>query len=103
MAAYTVAAGDTGVEPFVMVASQVDTVTFAENVTRIEVISDGAAEVRVTNGGSTPAIGTAGSSTIAFRLPAGSPSVREIPMPKDTDAVKIVSSGTPTVSVNVVR
>src|SRR5690242_2297990 len=102
MATYTVSAGGVGVEPWTLTASQVDTVTFTDSVDRIEITSDGAAEVRVTVDGSTPAIGTAGTSTKGWRLPAGTVSTRDIPMASDKNrgSVKVVSSGAATVSVN---
>lgn len=102
MATYTVSAGGTGVEPWTLTASQVDTVTFTDSVDRIEVTSDGAAEVRVTVDGTTPAVGTAGSSTKGWRLPSGAISTRDLTMSKDKNAgtVKVVSSGTATVSIN---
>jgi hypothetical protein len=103
MADYLLEAGDNALEPWTTTADQVDTVTFEENVRIVEVISNGAAEVRVTNGGSTPAIGSAGESTIAFRLPAGVGGVLEVPMPEDVDTLKLVSSGAALVSVQIPR
>lgn len=103
MAEYIVDLDDNGVEPFGITAGEPVTVTFEENVDRVEVISDGASEVRVTNGGTVPTIGQPGDSTIAFRLPAGALSIREFPMPQDSDVVTIVSAGDAVVSVQVVR
>lgn len=101
MTDYVVAKGDVGVEPWTTTPGQVDTVTFGDNVGRAQVVSDGAAEVRITNDGSTPVVGAAGSSTRSFRLPAGLVGVFDFPLPLAVDVVKIVSSGTAKVSVQV--
>lgn len=102
MANYTVASGHNGVEPWTMVASQVDTVTFADDVKRVDVMSDGTAEVRLVVGGGTPAIGAAGASSSSFRIPAaGGTTVLNIPLGTTTDVVKLISAGTPKVSVQV--
>jgi len=101
MAEYVVRSGDYGVEPWTMTAGQVDIVRFTDNVDRIEVVSNGAAEVRVTNGGTRPTLGTAGASTKSLRLPSGLAGVRDLPMPQDNDVVMLVASGPAEVSVQV--
>lgn len=100
MTAYTVAAGHNSVEPWTTTPNQVDTVTFTSNVGRVQVISDGAAEVRVTIDGSTPTIGGApGSSSPAFRLPAGALGIVDLPLSLPVDVLTLVSSGAAKVSV----
>src|SRR5436189_2327323 len=98
MATYTVAAGDVGIEPYTTTPSQVDTITWTDNVGTIEVISDGAAEVRVRLGGSNPSIGAAGASTASYRLPAGVVSIVELNLNGATDSVKVISSGAASIS-----
>jgi hypothetical protein len=98
MATYTVSAGLNSVGPFTMTAGQVDTVTFTDNVRSADIVNTaGTVDVWVTLDGSTPAVPAAGSSTAAFRVPAGA--VLEVELRKDSDSIKLVSSGTPTVSV----
>lgn len=101
MANYTVNAGHNGIEPYTTTAGQVDVITFLANVGRAQFISDGAAEVRVTIDGSTPAFNSAGSSTSALRLPAGIVSTLDFPLAGAPDVVKVVSSGAATVSIQV--
>lgn len=102
VADYIVAASHNCIEPYTTTPNQIDTITFVDNVDRVSVTSNGTAEVRVTNGGTDPLFGTPGQSTLSFRLPAF-PSVRELPMPKGVDVLKIVSTGAVLVSVEVVR
>lgn len=99
MATYTVGANDVGVGAWTLVAGQVDTVTFEADILSVRVVSDGVAEVMVTFDGSTPTMPAAGASTKGVRLPAGIASVLEVPLSGATDSVKILSSGTPKVSV----
>lgn len=102
MATYTVTAGHVGIEPYTTTASQVDTITWTDNVGDIEVVSDGAAEVRVTTDGSTPAIGSAGASTAGYRLPAGVVSKLNLRLDGSADSIKVVSSGQAEVSAQKV-
>ena len=96
MATYTVGANDVGVW-WTMTASAADTVNFTGNVSRVQVINEGTVPVYVTVDGSTPSVPAAGASTRAFRVPAGM--ARDLPAPGGSDAVKLISSGTPTVTV----
>ena len=100
MTTYTVSAGHAGIEPYTTTASQVDTITFTDNVNNVQVISDGGAEVRVTIDGTTsPAIGSAGASSPAYRMPAGTVSTLDVPLRASVDTIKLVSSGAAVVSV----
>ena len=98
MATYTVSAGHKSIGPFALVAGQVDTVTFTDNVAEVTVDnSEGSVAVYVTADGSDPAVPAAGASSSAFRVPAGA--VLDLEMRRDNDGVKLISSGTPTVAV----
>lgn len=95
MAAHTVAAGEIGAHAKTLTANTVETVTFADDVARIEVVSDGAAELYFTVDKAAPAVGAAA----AYYIPAV-PGVREVPSPADGSAVvRLISAGTPKVSV----
>ncbi len=80
-------------------AGQVSTVTFAENIGRARVISDGTAAVYVTFDGDEPTID--GANT--FELPANVAYLREEDTTNtpDGDVVKLISDGTPSVRVEV--
>lgn len=96
MASYTVAADLHGAYAKTLVANTVDTVTFTDDIDRVEVTSNGAAAVYVTVDGSTPTVAGAGT----FELPAGAASVREIAVPTaGGTVVKLISAGTPVYSV----
>lgn len=98
MATYTIQAGHKAVGPWALTATQVDTVTFTDNVGKAQVVNtDGTVDVWVTTDGSTPSVPSAGASTVAYRVPGGQ--VLEVTMNGAADTVKLVSSGTPTVSV----
>lgn len=101
MTNYTVNAGHNGIEPYTTTANQVDTITFGSNIGRAQFISDGAAEVRLTIDGSTPAFMSAGSSTAALRMPAGIVSTLDVPLTGAPDVIKVVSAGAALVSVQV--
>lgn len=103
MATYRVEDDHNSIEPWQMTAGQTDEVRFSDPVDRIEITSDGSAEVRVTNGGADPTFEEPGTSTRSFRLPAGVMATRDIPMPQADDVLKLKSSGTPVVSVQIVR
>lgn len=109
MANYTVANGEIGVHAKTLVAATVDTVTFALGATgtpgwarvpkKIEVLTDGAADIYVTVDGSTPTI--AGNN--CWRVPAlPGASIIDVTDSNPTDAVvvKLISAGTPTYSVS---
>jgi hypothetical protein len=96
VASYTVAADLHGAYAKTLVANTVDTVTFTDDIDRVEVTSNGAAAVYVTVDGTTPTVAGAGT----FELPAGAASVREIAVPTaGGTVVKLISAGTPVYSV----
>jgi hypothetical protein len=90
-------------------AATVDTVTFALGTSgtpgwggvpkRVEILSDGAADIYVTVDGSTPTV----AGTNCWRIPAVPGStildVRDA-IPDDAVVVKLISAGTPTYSVS---
>ena len=92
MASYTVASNDNGVGAWTLVAGQVDTVTFTDNISIVRVISDGAAEAVVTFDGSTPTMPTPGASTRTLRLPVGMACERQVSIQGTADTVKFLSS-----------
>ena len=101
MATYTVSAGHKGVGPFTLTASTVDTVTFTDNVGVVQVVNpgDNTAAVYVRADGTNPTVPTAGQSTAAMYVPAGT--VLDIETRGQTDSIKVISSGTPTIVVQV--
>ena len=102
MATYAVTAGHKALGPWSLTASQVDTVTFADNVSKVAVINDGSntADVWVTYDGATnPVVPSAGASTAALRVPPNS--VLTFTLSGSADEVRLVSSGTPSVSVQL--
>jgi hypothetical protein len=96
MASYSVTAGQRGAYAKTLVASTVDTITFTDDLSRIEVgTTDGAAAIYFTVDGSTPTV--AGAST--YIIPGVANAVREItevPSVAQLSTVKLISSGTPT-------
>jgi len=95
MADHTVAAGAVAKHGIVLAASTVDTVTFSDNVGAVQIVTDGSAAVYYTIDGTTPTV--AGANT--FMIPAAL-SVDERSMPNfGSDVVKLISAGTPTLSV----
>lgn len=79
-----------------LVASTVSTLTFDEDFRAVEVLNvDGAAEVYFTLDESTPVVGATGT----FVLPAAIGSVEIEPPTNRSTVVKLISSGTPKVSV----
>ena len=102
MATYTVSAGHRGTGLITMVASQVDSVVFTDNVSYVQVINPGSNTVDIwaTGDGSTPSVPAAGASTAALRVLPGM--ALDLELRGQVDTVKIVSSGTPAgVSVQV--
>lgn len=99
MATPTIAAGARALHNQRLVATVEDTVTFTDDVDRVEVIVDGTAEVFLTLDG-TPAT-VNGANT--YRMPAGVVGVREFVIPVGAVAgatkVRLISSGTPAYSV----
>jgi hypothetical protein len=85
-----------------LVANTVATVTFAVDLALVEVASvDGAAVVYVTTDGTTPAANTTGSDFVAAS--AGAFTLVKVDSSADNaprqTTVKLISTGTPTVSV----
>jgi hypothetical protein len=102
MATYTVSAGHKGVGPFALTASTVDTVSFTDNVAGVvQVVNPGTNSdpVYVRTDGTNPTVPTAGQSTAALYVPAGS--VLDVEVRGETDSVKVISAGTPTIVVQV--
>jgi hypothetical protein len=99
MANLSIATGTTALHEQQLVASTEDIVTFADDLDRFEVMSDGAADLYLTIDG-TPAT-ILGATT--RRLPAGTISVREFAVPITNEAgttkVRLISSGAPTYSI----
>jgi hypothetical protein len=79
-----------------LVAATVTTVTLDKDYNQVEVLNvDGAAAVYFTTNGSTPAVGANGSNVI----PAAIGSLTVLPGTTGNTVVKLISAGTPTVSV----
>lgn len=96
VADHTVAADEQGVHAVALTASTVDTVTFADDVTRITITNmTGTAPIYYTVDGSTPTV--AGKNTRL--VPAAVTHVDVEPATSGPTTVKLISPGTPTVSV----
>ena len=93
MADYTVGEDEVAVHNKTLVASAVDTVTFFDALEAIEVISDGAAKIYVTTDGSAPTVAGANTRVIPATICA-----RVIRM-SSGKSVKLISSGSPTYSI----
>jgi hypothetical protein len=104
MAIYNLSAGDHGVNEKTLTANTPDTVLFVQDCDSVEIISDGAADLYV-GVGQVGTIGTSlgtpvAASNLAYRLPAGAPSVRVITVPGGgATIVRLISTGTPKYSV----
>lgn len=95
MADYTIGLDEVAVHAKTLQPNVVDTVTFTRNVDNITIISDGAADLYYTMDGTMPVV--AGPRT--YRLPGGFGGFDERPAPLGIDAIKLVSTGSPTYSV----
>lgn len=92
-----IAAGAVGAYALTLTANTVDTVTFGEDLDKLQVVSDGKAAIYITFGAdSTPAVG----SGDAWEIPA-TPCVATLPVPTaGSTVVKLISAGTPTYSLS---
>ena len=97
MASYSVAAGEIAAYGKVLIASTVDTVTFANDRGTVRVTNDtGTAAIFFTVDGSTPTVN--GAAT--YRVPASVGASASVGSGSGaTKTVKLISSGTPTYSV----
>ncbi len=97
----TVQAGDVSSGRFNLVAGQVSTVSFADDIPSVLIISDGTAAIYYTVDGRTPGL----DSTKTYEIPAGTGQVTAdkvtpfSPAAGGGDKVKLISSGTPSVRV----
>lgn len=109
MTAYTVPNGHVGAHEKTLAAETVDTVTFqlgspgtpgwSKVPKRVEVITDGAADIYVTVDGSTPAV----AGTACYRVPAlAGAAVIDVNDDNSADevVVKLISAGSPVYSVS---
>lgn len=96
MATHTVGPDEVGAHRITLTANTIETVTFTEDLPNSEVISDGTAAVYYTLDGTTPTVG----GNNCYVLPAGAACVdsRYVRTAGNT-VVKLISTGTPTVSV----
>lgn len=96
MTAYEVPAGDVGVHAKQLAASVVDTVTFADDLAEVEVLSDGSAAIYVSFGtGSTPAVADTG----CWQVQENTAGAVLRPRMSGPTIVKLISAGTPVYSV----
>ena len=96
MASYTVAAADAAKQAFTLTATTVDTVTLTGYTRAVDIITDGAAVAYYTTDGSTPTV--AGPNTRILPAAAAVAHVNLGSVNGD-GVVKVISSGTPTLSV----
>ena len=99
MASHAVAASEIGAHEKTLVAATVDTVTFANYTSEVEVVSDGADELYVRGDGTAPTV----AGNASHFLPAGTVSSRRIKCTRQSDGttvVKLISAGTPAYSVS---
>lgn len=91
----TVPAGQIGAYGLTLTASQVTEVDFVDDVDVIEIITDGTAALYATVNGSVPTVGGGN----CYYLPAVAGSKEIHPPTSGGTAIKLISSGTPTVGV----
>lgn len=94
MTAYAVAAGKVAVHDKALVAATADTVFFADDPAYVEVVTDGTAAIYVTVDASAPTV--SGDNTYKVPAVAGRYPIRHW---RPGGVVKLISSGTPTYSV----
>lgn len=96
MADYTVQPGEWGVHGITLAAADITTVHFPDDVDEIEVLShDGNAPIYFTTDGTNPSVEGRGSRV----LPAAISSAQVQPPTAGPTIVKLISAGTPKVSV----
>ena len=96
MADYTIEAGEWGVHGITLSAATICTIQFPDDVDEIEVLShDGAAPIYFTVDGTNPAVEGRASRVI----PASISSAQVQPPTAGPTVVKLISAGTPKVSV----
>ncbi|WP_327222998.1 hypothetical protein OG229_02320 [Streptomyces platensis] len=96
MATHTVAKGDLGAHAITLVAGQVETTTFTEDLDEVTIVSlDGAAALYFTVDGRTPTVGGANARVV----PAAIGAVNIDVPTAGNSVVKVISSGTPTISI----
>lgn len=93
MASYSVTTGTRSAHAKLLVANTADTVTFADNVYYVEILSDGAAAMYVRADGTAAVVAAAGTVV----LPAGV--VSRYVLRTNGNVVSLISSGAPTYSV----
>jgi hypothetical protein len=100
MASYTIAAFPAiAVHDKTLVASTVDTVTFADGARQAMVISDGTAKIYVTFDGSTPTASGASTHIMPAAPCALTQNLTQTDKTTGGPAVKLISAGTPVYSV----
>ena len=104
MAEYVIPAGARTIR-FTTAPHVVDTVTFGANVGRVEIFSDGTADVWFTVNGAAPVAPTNGTATAADLLPAGAPAADVIATSnaQTGDVVRVLSPAATTVVVKIAR
>ncbi|MFI8191357.1 hypothetical protein ACIF8T_21480 [Streptomyces sp. NPDC085946] len=96
MADYTVHDGEWGIHGITLEAATITTVHFPDDVNEIEILShDGAAPIYFTTDGSDPSVEGRGSRV----LPAAISSAQVQPPTAGPTIVKLISAGSPRVSV----
>ena len=96
MAEHTIQPGEWGIHGLTLAAGQVATIHFPDDVNEIEVLShDGAAAVYFTVDGTTPVVEGRGSRVI----PAAISSAQVEPPTAGPSIIKLISAGTPRISV----
>lgn len=87
---------EVGLHAITLTANTVRTVTFADDLPSVDVISDGVADLYYTLDGSDPTV--AGKN--CYRIPSFAPGVdTRYPPTAGGTTVKLISTGTPTISV----